>query len=175
VDTANRKQNEGPNKKLDVMAYPSASDKVIEVLNRARERELLAIGQYMLQHYELEDVGLGKLGHTIKDIAITEMRHAEAFAERILFLGGVPVSKPARSPSVKQEIPTILRTDIGLESEAVVEYNAAAKICAEQGDNASRDLFIKILKEEDAHLDEFQNTLDHVETMGAAYLATQVD
>ena len=70
------------------------SDKVIELLNNARSRELTAIMQYMGQHYELADAGYGKLGATIRATAIVEMRHAERLAERILFLNGVPDSAP---------------------------------------------------------------------------------
>ena len=34
--------------------------KVIDLLNQARSRELLAISQYMVHHYELEDKDFGK-------------------------------------------------------------------------------------------------------------------
>ena len=68
--------------------------KVIDLLNEARARELTAIGQYMSQHYELEDGDFGKLATKIKEIAIAEMKHAEKLAERILFLNGEPTSKP---------------------------------------------------------------------------------
>lgn len=70
------------------------SDKVIELLNAARSSELTAIAQYMAQHYELEDQDFGKLASKFKEIAITEMKHAEKLAERILFLKGTPTSAP---------------------------------------------------------------------------------
>jgi bacterioferritin len=62
--------------------------KVIEVLNKARAMELLAIHQYMNQHYNLDDKDYGEMAAKIKLIAIDEMRHAESFAERIKELGG---------------------------------------------------------------------------------------
>ena len=74
------------------------SKKVIELLNEARSRELSAITQYMAQHYELEDQDFGKLGKKLKEIGIQEMKHAEALAERILFLKGEPTTKPERRP-----------------------------------------------------------------------------
>ena len=37
------------------------SQKVIDLLNKARSREIGAITQYMAQHYELEDSDFGKL------------------------------------------------------------------------------------------------------------------
>ena len=66
------------------------SQKVIDLLNQARARELTAITQYMAQHYELEDSDFGKLAGKLKEIGIQEMKHAEQLAERILFLNGEP-------------------------------------------------------------------------------------
>ena len=68
--------------------------KVIEVLNKARAMELTAISQYMNQHYNLDDMDYGELAGKLKLIAIDEMRHAEAFAERVKELGGEPTSEP---------------------------------------------------------------------------------
>jgi len=148
------------------------SQKVIEWLNQARARELGAITQYMAQHYELEDQDFGKLATKLKEIAIQEMKHAEKLAERILFLRGVPTSKPDGTPKKGQEIPDMLVTDIGLESEAIKMYNEAALICASEKDQISKDLFEELLKDEEGHLDLFENMKDHIDKMGASYLAT---
>lgn len=148
------------------------NQKVIGVLNEARARELAAITQYMAQHYELEDAQFGKLADRMKKIAIEEMRHAESLAERILFLGGVPTTKLDGEIKKQEEIPALLKTNIALEQDAVVMYNRSAKLCAEEGDTVSRNLFEKLAAEEEEHLSEFQNTADHVDKLGAAYLAT---
>jgi bacterioferritin len=148
--------------------------KVIDLLNAARARELAAILQYMAQHYELEDQDLGKLAKVLKTTAIVEMKHAEAFAERILFLGGVPTSKPDGESKKGQKIADILATNIKLEDDAVQMYNEAAITCAGALDHVSKDLFEKILKDEDEHLDTFQNIKDHVDRLGDAYVATLV-
>jgi bacterioferritin len=144
--------------------------KVIEALNLGRSRELGAILQYMAQHYELENSDFGKLGKEIKKVAIVEMKHAEALAERILFLGGVPTSKP--TPDVKrgQKIADMLATNVALEEDAVKIYNEAAVTCAENLDMVSKDLFEKLLKDEDGHLDTFQNIKEHVDQLGDVYL-----
>ena len=148
------------------------SQKVIEWLNQARAREMGAITQYMAQHYELEDQDFGKLAAKLKEIAIQEMKHAEKLAERILFLRGVPTSKPDGTPKKTQEIPDMLVTDIGLESEAIKMYNEASLICAAEKDQISKDLFEELLKDEEGHLDLFENMKDHIDKMGASYLAT---
>ncbi len=91
---------------------------MIDLLNQAREREIGAISQYMIHHYELEDKGFGKLASKLKETAIAEMKHAEKLADRILFLKGEP-TKPAGKAVKGQEITEMLKTNIGLESEAI--------------------------------------------------------
>jgi len=148
------------------------SQKVIALLNEARARELTAITQYMAQHYELEDKEFGKLAGKLKEIGIQEMKHAEKLAERILFLNGEPTSKPDGVAKKGQDIPGMLATDIGLESQAIAMYNEAALTCAAEKDQISKQLFEDLLGEEEGHLDYFQNVKEHVEKLGTAYLAT---
>ncbi|HET6461414.1 MAG TPA: bacterioferritin [Syntrophales bacterium] len=151
------------------------SKKVIDLLNAARSRELTAITQYMTQHYELEDKDFGKLAKKMKEIAIQEMKHAEALAERILFLKGVPTTKPDSDIQKGQEIEASLVTDINLESYAVKMYNEAALVCAAEKDQISKQLFEKLLGEEEDHLNFFENTEEHVKKLGAAYVVTLAD
>jgi len=148
------------------------SQKVIDLLNAARSRELTAITQYMAQHYELEDADFGKLASKIKEIGIQEMKHAEDLAERILFLKGEPTSKPDAGVKKGQEIADMLATDAVLETQAIKMYNEAALTCAEEKDQISKQLFERLLTEEEGHLDIFENLKNHVDKLGAAYLST---
>jgi bacterioferritin len=150
----------------------NVSEKVIKMLNDARARELHAISQYMIQHYELEDADYGKLGDKLKDVAIAEMKHAEELAERILFLNGTPATKPSAEAKKGMDIPAMLKLDIGLEADAVKMYNEFANACSKEGDNVSKSIFEKLLADEEEHLDEFQNILDHIEKLGNVYLAS---
>jgi bacterioferritin len=156
--------------KEDVM-----SKKVVDLLNAARSRELTAILQYMAQHYELEDKDFGKLAKKMKEIAIQEMKHAEALAERILFLKGTPIFKPDADIKKGQEMGAMLTTDMGLEKTAIKMYNEAALICAAEKDQVTKLLFERLLGEEEEHLSFFENTGEHVEKLGAAYIATLAD
>jgi bacterioferritin len=148
------------------------SQKVIDLLNKARSRELTAVSQYMAQHYELEDSDFGKLASKFKEIAITEMKHAEKLAERILFLKGEPTSKPDALPKKGQQISSMLTTNMGLEAGAMKMYNEASSICAAEKDQISKELFEELLKDEEDHFNYFENTKDHVDKLGASYLAT---
>jgi len=148
------------------------SEKVIGLLNEARSRELTAISQYMSQHYELEDRDFGKLASKFKETAITEMKHAEKLADRILFLKGEPTSKPDGVAKKGQAIPEMLTTNMGLESQAIKMYNDASVVCAAEKDQVSKEVFEELLKDEEEHLNTFENIKDHVDKLGAAYLAT---
>jgi bacterioferritin len=148
------------------------SKKVIDLLNQARARELTAITQYMAQHYELEDQDFGKLAGKLKETGIAEMKHAEKLADRILFLKGEPTTKPDSGAKKGQEITEMLKTDIGLESEAIKMYNEAALTCAAEKDQISKQIFEELLKEEEGHLNMFENIKDHVDKLGDSYLAT---
>jgi bacterioferritin len=148
------------------------SKKVVDLLNAARARELTAITQYMAHHYELEDADFGKLASRLKEIAIQEMKHAEELAERILFLKGEPTTKPDASVKKGQEISEMLATDVALEAQAIKMYNDAAVVCAEERDQISKQLFEKLLGEEEEHLNIFENLKNHVDRLGGAYLAT---
>lgn len=150
------------------------SQKVIDLLNKARSRELTAISQYMAQHYELEDSDFGKLASKFKEIAIAEMKHAEKLAERILFLKGEPTSKPDGVAKKGQKVSEMLNTNMALEAAAMKMYNEAAMVCAAEKDQISKELFEELLKDEEDHFNYFENTKDHVDKLGAAYLATLV-
>jgi len=148
------------------------SKKVIDLLNGARSRELTAISQYMSQHYELEDSDFGKLASKLKEVAIAEMKHAEKLADRILFLKGEPTSKPDGVAKKGQQIPEMLTTNIDLEQQAILMYNVASMVCASEKDQISKKLFEELLKDEEGHLNYFENIKDHVDKLGASYLVT---
>ena len=154
----------------------SAEDrkKVIDLLNKARAAELTAIMQYMAHHYELEDADYGKLAAILKATAIEEMKHAEALAERILQLGGEPVTQPDGEVEKGQEVPQMLAHDAGLGAGMGRGVIHLDRPFFEAGDHTSARLFQELLANEEGHLDEFRNILGHIEKLGDAYLATLV-
>jgi len=154
------------------MSKATDKKKVIDWLNKGRARELTAVMTYMAQHYELEDADVGKLAKAAKEVGIQEMKHAEDFAERILFLGGSPTTRPDAKIARGMSIPEMLKADIALERQAVAMYNTAAQDCAKAGDYVTQELFIRILAEEEGHIDLFANIRDHLDQLGDAYLVT---
>ena len=146
-------------------------EKVIEVLNKARALELQAIHQYMNQHYNLDDMDYGELAAKVKLIAIDEMRHAEAFAERVKELGGEPTTEKAGSVKKRQAVEEIFPFDSEQEEETVEVYNQFLQVCRENGDSISMKLFEQIIDEEQIHMNYFDNVASHIKKLGQAYLA----
>ena len=145
--------------------------KVIEVLNQARAMELMAIHQYMNQHYNLDDKDYGEMARSMKLIAIDEMRHAESFAERIKELGGEPTTQMAGSVQKGQDIKSIFDFDTELEDDTVDSYNQFLLVCRENGDSISMKIFETIIEEEQVHFNYFDNVKGHIEDLGDAYLS----
>lgn len=150
------------------------SKKVIDVLNQARQRELHAILQYMVEHYELDNDGYEKLGSIVKQIAIVEMKHAEELGERVLFLGGVPSTKPDADVKKGLSIADIVKYNKELEIQAVSMYNDAAALCAAEGDNVSKAIFEKLVDQEETHMDDFQKIEEHIQKLGDVYITTLI-
>ncbi len=145
--------------------------KVIEALNTARGMELHAIGQYMNQHYTLDDMDYGQLAANMKLIAIDEMRHAEMFAERIKELGGEPTATPADEVQKRQDVRVVFPFDANLEDDTIDAYNRFLLLCRESGDNISANLFETIIKEEQTHMNYFDNVAGHIKNLGDSYLS----
>ena len=70
------------------------SKQLLDLLNEAVARELQVAIQYMWQHVQWGGVKGFAVQDELKSIAIAEMKHAEAIAERLYYLGGIPTTKP---------------------------------------------------------------------------------
>ncbi len=132
--------------------------KIIDALNVDRSFELGAIMQYMGHHYEAEGVESPAIIEIFKKTAVDEMKHAELLAERIVYLGGVPVQKP--SP-VKRggEIKQMVREDLSAENGAIERYKGHILLAGELGDSTTRLMLEQILSEEEGHADTWETVL----------------
>jgi len=151
------------------------NENVLGELNKALAAELTAIVQYIVHAEMAHNWGYKTFGNYIKKQAIDEMRHAEGLIERILFLDGVPQVDlklaPAIGPNVKRQI----ENDLAAEKEAVGQYNASVAVCAAAGDNGTRELFEKMVKDEEEHTDWLEAQLTMIAEMGIEnYLSRQL-
>jgi bacterioferritin len=139
---------------------------VLEQLNMALKAELTAIIQYMVQAEMCEDWGYARLGGEIKRQAIEEMGHAEGLIERILFLEGKPAVNLTLTPRVSPAVVAQLEDDLKDEVGAVEEYNNAIRVCREAGDNGTRELFERMLKDEERHTAGLEERLHAIHQIG---------
>lgn len=144
---------------------------VLEALHTARSMELRAIQQYMLQHYALEHLDYRPLAKAVRQIAIDEMRHAEALAERIKELGGEPESRLAGPVVHGQAVDELFAFNAGLEGDTLERYNEWLALCQECRDKVSTALFERLIFEEQAHHKRFEDTERHLRTLGTSFLA----
>jgi bacterioferritin len=145
----------------------------IRLLNQAVADELQAVHQYMYFHFHLHDQGFGPLSMLFKRIAIMEMGHVETLAERILFLKGDVDMKLAAPVERITEPEAILAKAMAMEDESAVFYNKAALECSANADSASKQIFEKLVADEETHFDLFEKQLEHIRRYGPAYLALQ--
>ena len=149
--------------------------KVIAELNAALKEELTAINQYFLHAEMCENLKYDKLGSFIKKQSIDEMKHAEALIERILFLDGSPSLTELLRLSVGSNVKEQLESDLKLEIDAVGMYNKSIKVARDEGDNASRELFERLLKDEESHVDWLEAQLHQIKEIGyERYLSQQI-
>jgi bacterioferritin len=151
------------------------SDKVIASLNEALKEELTAINQYFLHAEMCENWHYDRLGGYIKKQSIDEMKHAEALIERILFLDGTPTMNEAMHLTIGRNVREQIESDLKLEIEAVGMYNRAVQLARDEGDNASRELFERLLKDEEEHVDWLEAQMHQIHEIGyERYLARQI-
>jgi bacterioferritin len=151
------------------------SAKVIRELNDALLAELTAIVQYMVQAELCDNWGYARLGALTKKRAIQEMHHAEGLIERIIFLDGTPDIEVGLKPRVGRDVKAQLEIDLEDERDASKQYNKAVELCQDSGDNGSRELFEKMIKDEEDHVEFLEAQLQAVQDMGIAnYLSEQL-
>jgi bacterioferritin len=139
---------------------------VIEYLNSALKNELTAVNQYWLHYRLLDNVGVHKLAEFERHESIDEMNHADRLAERILFLDGLPNFQMLGRLRIGENVEEILRADLELELEAVVQLKEAIAHCELVRDYTSRDLFSDILDNEEDHVDTLEKQFEMIARMG---------
>jgi bacterioferritin len=148
---------------------------VIAALNEALKEELTAINQYFLHAEMCENWHYKKLADHIRKESIDEMKHAEALIERILFLDGIPKMTEPMQLNIGSSVKEQLEGDLKLEIEAVAMYNRFVQVARDEGDNASRELFERLLRDEEAHVDWLEAQVHQIRELGyERYLSQQI-
>ena len=141
------------------MKTPKASKQLLDLLNQAVARELQVSVQYMWQHVQCTGVKGFAVRDELKKIGITEMKHAEEIAERLVYLGGEPTTKP--SPIViGNTLKKMIEKDKKDEEGAIALYRKIILVARQEGDEVTEKMFKEILADEEEHHDTFTGLLE---------------
>ena len=151
------------------------NDEVLTILNNLLTNELTAINQYFIHAKMCENWGFERLAHKVREESIDEMRHADQVITRILFLEGVPNLQRLHKLHVGETVKEQLEGDLQLEYTAIAFLNQGIETARKNADNASEDLFTKILVSEEEHADWLETQLELIRQVGEQnYLAQQI-
>jgi bacterioferritin len=140
--------------------------RVIEYLNKGLRHELTAINQYWLHFRLLHNWGLLELAKQWRKESIEEMQHADRFTDRIIFLDGFPNMQVLDPLHIGQTVKEVLDCDLAAEMSARALYEEAATYSHAAKDYVTRDLFEKLMHDEEEHIDFLETQLDLVAKLG---------
>jgi bacterioferritin len=138
---------------------PQVSSELKAMLNDAIARELQVSIQYMWQHVLWRGVQGFAVKDELRSISIVEMKHAEAIAERLFYLGERPTTQPMPI-KVGDSLEEQLRQDLADEEGGIALYKDIARKARDEGDIVTEELFRGILVDEEDHHDTFQSLLE---------------
>ena len=136
-----------------------ASKELMEKMNEAIAMELQVSIQYMWQHVTVPGINAESVGGIFKKIAIVEMKHAEAIAERLDYLGGAVTTKPTPIV-VGKKVNDMLEIDKKAEEGAIKLNKEIVALAAKEGDVVTKKLFEDILTQEEDHHNQFSTLLE---------------
>ena len=152
-----------------------SNEEVLALLNNLLTNELTAINQYFVHAKMCENWGFERLAHKIREESIDEMRHADQVVGRILFLEGVPNLQRYHKLRIGETVKEQFESDLQLEYAAIAFLNQGIDTARKAGDNATEDLFTRILVSEEQHTDWLETQLELIRQVGEQnYLAQQM-
>ena len=150
-------------------------DNVIRILNEVLYGELTAINQYFLHARMCSNWGYEKIAEILKKESIEEMVHAQNLTDRILYLEGVPNYQALGKLNIGESVEEQLKSDLALELQAIPRLKKGIEACVKASDHGTKELFEKILIDEEKHVDWIEAQLGIIKEIGIQnYLARQI-
>ena len=148
-------------------------DELLNLLNTAYSDEWFAYYQYWLGAKVVRGPMKDAVAAELIQHAAEELAHADLVANRIIQLGGKPVTEPQKwydwsgcgySPPDDDYVKVILEQNIGGEQCAISYYNDLMKQTRDS-DRVTYNMVTTILEQEVEHEEDLQSLLEDLELM----------
>lgn len=155
------------------LPYPEIKDankdmKTVAVLREllaGRDGELAAVLQYIYQS-RIANLSEVEIANIFEEIAIVEMQHTEKLMDAILAFGGNPQYSNSYGQyfsagyiNYSQKLKEMLEANIKGEQDAIKDYSKAVQSVQ---NSSLKDLFNRIILDEQIHLKIFEKLLNNV-------------
>jgi len=159
LNIARRRKEENLMTEQKFSPATKVSASLLKQLNEAIAREIQVAIQYMWQHVQWGGVKGFAVQNELKSIAVAEMKHAEAIAERLYYLGEIPTTKPTPI-LVGTTLKEMIQRDVKDEEGAIALYKKIIEQAIKEGDVTTTFMFKGILEQEEDHHDTFTTLLE---------------
>jgi bacterioferritin len=150
-------------------------ERIVTLLNDVLTAELTAVNQYFLHARLCHHWGYDRLYEKVRKESIEEMKHADELIDRILYLEGLPNVQRYGKVNVGQTVPEQFKLDLDVEHEAVKRLNQGIEACRSAGDNGTREMLERMLRQEEANVDWLETQQEAIKQIGVErYLSEQL-
>lgn len=125
---------------------------VVTALNTMVTIELTVINQYYLHAKICDHWGYAKLAAKLREISMEEMRDADAYAQRVLEVGGLPNFQRIDPFGVGENPVEMITLARDAEKHALEALRTGIQIADEHGDMPTAQMFREAALEEREHL-----------------------
>lgn len=136
-----------------------SNEDIIKMLNDDITGEIEAILTYLRHNFVIENCEISRL---MEEISVQEMFHMEWLSEKVVELGGIPTIEHAQLRLEGEDLPAMVKRDIGLEEMAIAQYQAHIDAI---DDPSIKRLLTKIMNEEIEHKEEFESALNEISSV----------
>ncbi len=146
------------------------AQQIVQALNADVASLFILFHQYQKHHWVAEGPQFRDLHLLLEEHYTAVHQQADAFAERVVTLGGVPVSGPtaqlqhgyvAEEPEGILDLRQMLSNDIKVNQQILVKLREHIQLARQLGDYGSETLIKRHLREQEMRTQDLMHMLEH--------------